>query len=174
VAPGGAQQYFGVDADLVAFSKAMANGFPISAIAGPSDLMSHVLDLNLTVTFYRDPIPMAAALATIQELEKGDALQRLVEIGAALKTHIRQTADRWSVPASLLGHEATPTLRFGFSSDSKNKQAVRSFCSSMIGEGVLVHPLHHWFLSSSINEKDLFRIMGAAERSLSKVAQLLA
>jgi len=174
LALGGAQQYYRVNADLVAFSKAMANGFPISAVAGREIYMSYVLDLNLTVTFYRDPIPMSAALATISELEKGDALKKLVDIGNILKSHIACAGDRWSVPVALSGHEATPTLRFGFPDDRTNKHATRAFCSSMIGEGVLVHPLHHWFLSASISQDDLSRVLEATDASLGKVAKLFA
>lgn len=172
VALGGAQQYFKVDADLVAFSKAMANGYPISALAGKASYMSHILDLNLTFTFYRDPIPMSAALATINELERGSALKKLVDIGKTLKSHIHCSANKNSIPTVLTGHEATPTLKFGFSEEKTNKHAMRAFCSSMIGEGVLVHPLHHWFLSSSIDDDDLSKILEATDVSLSKVAKL--
>lgn len=172
VALGGAQQYFGVNADLVALSKAMANGFPISALAGTSSLMSNVLDLNLTVTFYRDPIPMSAALATIRELERSNALDKLVETGRLLKSHISQISERLSIPAELVGHEATPTLRFGFPDIGSNRRAIRAFSSAMIGQGVMVHPLHHWFLSASLTEEDLSRVLLAAEKSLTSVAQL--
>ncbi|WP_158666139.1 aminotransferase class III-fold pyridoxal phosphate-dependent enzyme [Pseudomonas sp. SWI36] len=170
---GGAQQYFNVNADLVAFSKAMANGFPISALAGREIYMSHVLDLHLTITFYRDPIAMSAALETIKELERGETLRKLVDIGSSLRSHVGCVAEQCSIPVRLTGHEATPSIKFGFLDDDKNKRATRAFCSSMIGEGVLVHPLSHWFLSGSITNQDLSKVKRAISISMERVSSAL-
>jgi len=173
LALGGAQQYFRVNADLVAFSKAMANGYSISAIAGKLDYMSSILDLRLTTTFYRDPIPMAAALATINELESSDALRRLVDLGNILKSHVAAASSGSSIPVALIGHEAMPTMKFGFTDSSYNQRALRAFSSSMVSEGVLIHPLHHWFLSASISDDDLSKILHATTVSLRKVVEIL-
>ena len=68
---GGAQEVFGVVPDLVAFGKGMANGYPISAVAGRKDLLSQIEQgVFVSTTFGGDSIAMAAALATIKKLEQ--------------------------------------------------------------------------------------------------------
>ena len=70
LAPGGAQERFGVTPDLATFGKAIANGFPVAAIAGRADLM----DLFATGgvvhggTYNAQPIAMAATVATLKSL----------------------------------------------------------------------------------------------------------
>ena len=172
IALGGAQEFYKVDADLVAFSKAMGNGYPISAIAGRAAHMACVLDLQITITYYRDPIPFSAALATLSELESGVALQRIAVLGQILKNHVSTLADRWSIPVALVGQDSSPSLRFNFDDSTKNSRAVRAFCSAMIGEGIIIHPLNHWFLSSSLGPDEEDRLLHAITASMAKIARL--
>ena len=71
LAPGGAQERFGVTPDLATFGKAIANGFPVAAIAGRRDL----LDLFSTGgvvhggTYNAQPIAMAATVATLKSTD---------------------------------------------------------------------------------------------------------
>lgn len=173
IALGGAQEFYNVDADLVAFSKAMGNGYPISAIAGPAAHMAHVLDLQITITFYRDPISISAALATLSELENGVALKRIAALGQTLKSHISALASQWSIPVTLVGQDSSPSLKFQFDDSSKNGRAIRMFCSAMIGEGIILHPLNHWFLSSSLGPDEEDRLLQATTVSVKKTAKLL-
>lgn len=73
----GAQGLLGVQADVSTFSKAMANGHPISAVVGRADVLSALARTRISSTFYADPAPMAAALATIRILRDTDALERI-------------------------------------------------------------------------------------------------
>lgn len=70
---GGAQEYFGVKADLVALGKIIGGGFPIGAVAGRREVMEHLTPKGRVFnagTFNGHPISMAAGIATIQVLEK--------------------------------------------------------------------------------------------------------
>src|ERR1700693_2281229 len=69
IALGGAQDHFGVLPDLAAFSKGLSNGHAISVLAGQKRYMRRILDVGLTVTYYRTSDAIAAALATLAELE---------------------------------------------------------------------------------------------------------
>ena len=70
---GGAQQLFGVTPDLATFGKAIANGFPVAALAGRADLMDMFVSNGVLHggTYNGHPTCMAAAVATLRELETG-------------------------------------------------------------------------------------------------------
>jgi glutamate-1-semialdehyde 2,1-aminomutase len=94
LAPGGAQERYGVQADLVTFGKALGNGMPISAIAGPAEHLDRLSEIFFSGTHGGEVLSVAAALATLDELtpaayaqleEKGTRLRRGVE--AAIAAH---------------------------------------------------------------------------------------
>ena len=77
VAPGGAQQYFGVTPDLATFGKAIANGFPVSCLAGRGDLMDMlVAGVMHGGTYNAQPASMAAVIATLTSWAKKRRLTR--------------------------------------------------------------------------------------------------
>ena len=86
VALGGAQEYFGVKADLMCYSKAIANGMPISVLAGRSDIMRLCdRDVFFFTTFGGEALSLAAAKATIEELRERDVPASLHRQGRKLK-----------------------------------------------------------------------------------------
>ena len=155
IALGGAQEHFGVVPDLAAFSKGIANGHAISVLAGRRVFMRRILDLGLTVTYYRLPDAMAAALATIGQLESNGGPARLAALGTRLMAGLSEAAASAGVPARMVGFPATPFIEFGYDSQSANEQAMRRFCNGMLGRGVLMMPAHHWFLCTSMDESDI-------------------
>jgi glutamate-1-semialdehyde aminotransferase len=68
LAPGGAQERYGVRADLVTFGKALGNGMPISAVAGPAEYMDTLAEIFFSATHGGEALSMAAALATMDEM----------------------------------------------------------------------------------------------------------
>jgi glutamate-1-semialdehyde aminotransferase len=83
---GGAQEHYGVVPDLACFSKAVANGMPLSILAGRSDIMSLAAkDVFFYTTFGGEALSLAAAQATIEELKRTRAPERLAQQGKKLK-----------------------------------------------------------------------------------------
>jgi len=86
LALGGAQQHFGVTADLACYSKAIANGMPISVLAGSSEVMAHLeKDVFFFTTFGGEALSLAASRATIQELANKNVPAALERNGARLR-----------------------------------------------------------------------------------------
>lgn len=86
MALGGAQQYFGVDADLACFSKAVANGMPISVLTGRAEVMEHLQkDVFFYTTFGGEALSLAATRATIQEMRDKSVSAALDSIGSRLR-----------------------------------------------------------------------------------------
>ncbi|RZK32191.1 MAG: aminotransferase class III-fold pyridoxal phosphate-dependent enzyme [Hymenobacter sp.] len=93
IAVGGAQEYFGIKADLATFSKACANGMPIALLTGREDVMRlFEQDVFFFTTFGGEALSMAAAVATIQELRDKNVPAALAAQGKKLKDGYNQLA----------------------------------------------------------------------------------
>ena len=101
---GGYQSVVGVMPDLTTMGKAMANGYPISAIGGRADLM----DMFSTTpghpaffagTFNGHPAMAAAALATIRKLEREPVYEHIFKLGEKARSGLQALYDRLGVPA---------------------------------------------------------------------------
>lgn len=171
IALGGAQEHFNVVPDLAAFSKAIANGHAISVLAGRREYMQRILDLALTVTYYRLPGAMAAALATIGELEAAGAADRLAVLGTRLIDGLQAVAQQAGIPARVVGFPATPFIEFDYHDQPSREHAMRQFCNGMLGRGVLMMPAHHWFLCTSLSTVDIDETIDAAAAVFSGMAR---
>ena len=89
IALGGAQEKFDVDADMCTFSKAVANGMPLSILTGRKDILSMLdQDLFFYTTFGGEALSLAAAKATIQFMQSTDFFQAISAKGIYLKNLI--------------------------------------------------------------------------------------
>ncbi|HEY7373884.1 MAG TPA: aminotransferase class III-fold pyridoxal phosphate-dependent enzyme [Polyangia bacterium] len=99
LALGGAQQRFGVTADLACFSKAVANGMPLSALTGRADVMKLLeRDVFFFSTFGGEALSLAAARATLTALRERQVPMMLEHTGAILRDQYNQLADSLGVP----------------------------------------------------------------------------
>ena len=113
VAKGGAQELFGVRADICTFAKAMGNGYPIAAIAGNEDVMSWIGDdVVHGGTFTGHSVALAAANKTLEILDETDALKTIENYGLALQAGLSKILTRRSIPHSFTGHPALMGLFF--------------------------------------------------------------
>lgn len=83
-ANGGAQQLFGVTPDLATFGKGLANGYPVSAVAGRADIMKMMEDIFFSFTFGGELLSLAAAKATLEKLKREPVIERITATGEAL------------------------------------------------------------------------------------------
>ena len=104
LAPGGAQEHFGVVPDLAAFGKAIANGYPLAAVAGRTEIMAQVAStVFVSSTFGGDTIALGAARATLQRVRAGGVVEHLWREGARLMEGFNAIADEHGVPARMIG-----------------------------------------------------------------------
>ncbi|MCK9281245.1 MAG: aminotransferase class III-fold pyridoxal phosphate-dependent enzyme [Melioribacteraceae bacterium] len=93
MALGGAQEYFGITPDLATYSKAIANGMPISVLTGKRKIMDLIEnDIFFFTTFGGEALSLAAAKATMQELKDKNVPAYLNEKGALLKNGYNEIA----------------------------------------------------------------------------------
>jgi glutamate-1-semialdehyde 2,1-aminomutase len=83
-ANGGAQALFGVTPDLATFGKGLANGYPVSAVAGRGDVMKLMEEIFFSFTFGGETLSLAAAKATLLKLRREPVVQTLTARGEAI------------------------------------------------------------------------------------------
>ncbi len=101
LAPGGAQERFGITPDLSCFGKIIGGGLPVGAFGGRADIMDCLAPLGGVYqagTLSGNPLAMAAGLAALEELTATHAHAKLEEIGAQLEAGMRAAAKSANVP----------------------------------------------------------------------------
>jgi glutamate-1-semialdehyde 2,1-aminomutase len=87
-ANGGAQMYFGVIPDLATFGKGLANGYPVSAVAGRADIMRLMEEIFFSFTFGGETLSLAASYAVLEKLQREPVVEKLFRIGQYLVDHL--------------------------------------------------------------------------------------
>lgn len=173
---GGAQQYFGVTPDLAIFGKAMASGFPISAIVGQKKWMKVIEESRVihAGTMNAGSASVAAALATIQTLESESPYDRLFSLGQRLMKGLGEAAASAGIPVTLQG--PGPMFHIGFTSLRKitdyrdclsfDNAAQRRFIGGMHDHGVRIIGRGLWYISTVHSQSDIDQAISVAGKVL--------
>ncbi|HXG51796.1 MAG TPA: aminotransferase class III-fold pyridoxal phosphate-dependent enzyme [candidate division Zixibacteria bacterium] len=139
VALGGAQQRYGVIPDLACFGKAMANGFPLSAIVGRGDVMRLFDEVFFSFTFGGEAASLAAAKATIGELRQKNVIAHLWEQGRRLRDGYRVLAREYGMESSTdcLGLPPHTVVVFRDADGSESLAMKSLFMQECLKRGVL-------------------------------------
>lgn len=151
IAVGGAQEYFGVKADLAVFSKACANGMPIAFLTGRADVMelfnSEVFSYT---TFGGEALSLAACKATIEELRAKNVPQYLDEKGALLKNGYNDLAKELGLEnyTKCIGYNCRSMVTF--TPEAGNGLELKTLMQQeMIKRGILWAGFHNMCFSHS-------------------------
>ncbi len=176
VAKGGVQELFGVKADLCTFAKAIANGYPLSVVAGREDIMRHVGDgVMHGGTFTGHSVSLAAAAKTLEILDETTALQDIENYGLQLQNGLSQILSKRGIAHCFTGHPALMGLFFADAAPSNYREWIHSnyeFYDTLAPElheqGILVEPdsREPWFLCESHNVKCLQETLDKFERAV--------
>lgn len=96
VAPGGAQEVFGITPDLTAMGKVIGGGLPVGAFGGRADIMDQLAPTGTVYqagTLSGNPLAMAAGLTQLREMERLDGWNKLEELGALYEKNVREIID---------------------------------------------------------------------------------
>ncbi len=159
VAKGGVQELFDFKADLCTFAKAVANGYPISILAGREDIMRHIGDgVVHGGTFTGHAVSLAAADKTLEILDETDALQTIRNYGLELQQGLSQILNGRGIVHSFTGAPALMGMFFADQAPKNYREWVHSdyeFYDTLAPElheqGIMVEPdsREPWFLCES-------------------------
>ena len=178
LALGGAQEYFNVIPDIAVFGKAMAAGFPISSIAGKRDIMNLITQGKVihAGTFNSNPISIAAAYATVTELEKnnGGIYKHIFRLGNRLKEGIEKIVKDIGFPAILQGPGPMFHLFFTHRKSvnhyrdylDSDMEIYEKFIEYLLHEGILSLSRGIWYISAAHSDEDIERTLEAVEKGI--------
>lgn len=162
----GSWEVFGVRPDLSAYSKAIANGMALAAVAGVDRFRDAATQVYSTGSFWCAAGAMAAALETLRVLKRDDGIARMAAAGQQLRDGIQAIADRHGIGLRQSGPVQMPLMLF---EDDEDFSMGEAFCSAAIRNGLYFHPWHNMFLSSAHGEKDIGEALERAERAFAEL-----
>ena len=179
LAPGGAQEYFGVKADLVTYGKIIGGGMPVGAYGGSRSLMEHVAPCGPVYqagTLSGNPVAMAAGLAQLRYLhDHPQVYTHINHMGASLAQDMGKLCEKSSIPVainqvgSLLSPFFTPTEVSTFV-DAKGSDVgmYARYFSEMLQRGIYLAPAQFeaMFLSDAHSGEDLTATLEAFQQTL--------
>ena len=179
---GGYQAVAGVTPDLTTLGKAMANGWPVSALGGKAELM----DMFSTTpgrpaffagTFNGHPAMAAAALATIDKLEREAVHEHVFRLGERARTGLQELYDRLGVPAVVSGFGSVFVSYFLEGPVARYDDLLRNDVDLFIGyrrelmaEGIFELPLNlkRSHFSYAHTDDDAERLIAATEAAVTR------
>lgn len=169
---GGGSELCGVVPDMAAFGKGMANGYPISAVAGRKELLQQIEQgVFISTTFGGDSIAMAASLATLKILEQPGFYEHIMKIGTMQRDGIAELIKKYDLGnvLSVSGMPAHAGVSFE-GHGSLNYLDIQSvYSQTMIENGILVFAIYN--LNRSHTEKEAKAYLDATDKAFALIKQ---
>jgi glutamate-1-semialdehyde 2,1-aminomutase len=179
LAPGGAQQYYGVEADITVLGKILGGGFPVGAFCGRRELMER---LDTVVyqrpcysfhggTFAANPVTMTAGLATLRVLQDGNLTNTLNRTGTRVRKELLNIFEKNSVDAQVTGagsifntHFTREKVTDSIAAYKADRRKLVSYDLALIANGLFFLPTHNGFLSTEHSDADLEKLFKETEK----------
>ena len=196
LAPGGAQERFGIKPDLSCFGKIIGGGLPVGAFGGRADIMDFLAPLGPVYqagTLSGNPLAMAAGIAALEELgsracegadhprshERGyEVYGRLEQLGAQLETGMRDAAKSASVPVTFnrcgsmfCGYFTSEPVWNLADAMKSDRERFKKFFHGMLDAGVYLAPsqFEAGFLSTAHTEADIEKTVNVAAKAMKQL-----
>jgi len=179
VAPGGAQELFGVTPDLTALGKILGGGFPVGAVVGRKDVMrwaapgKGIDTLFHSGTYNGHPTAMAAGLAVLRELQRPGMYERLDALTADLKARVSSAARRHRLEVRTPGVGSVFAIVFAGTEPRTYRELARAAATRrrvldlrLLTEGVYSRAGDRFNLSLAHTENDVAFTGDAIDRAM--------
>ena len=176
---GGAQQYFNISPDLSIFAKAIGSGYPISVVAGKKKWM-HLIEEAKVIhagTMNSGNPTVAAALATIDVLEKENPYPRMFQYGKKLMEGLREAAARYGHNLVVQGPGTMFHIAFTNKAEIKDYRdtldldriKLGKFVAGMHDRGIRVIGRGLWYISAAHTEEEIDHAVNTAAEVFSNI-----
>jgi len=167
----GALSKLGVQPDLVAYAKAMSNGFPCAAVVGRGEIMDAANASFISSSYWTDGVGPAAAVVCVRKMREVNAQAKIWELGGKLQEGLRAIAAKHpSAKMTVSGMPSVPSFAFDLGDDA---QAARTlFTRGMLRRGFLVST--YCYMMWTHTEEHVQSFLEAADAVLGEIEKLAA
>ncbi len=179
LAPGGAQQYYGVTSDITVFGKILGGGFPVGAFCARRKIMER-LDTHIYErphcsfhggTFAANPITMIAGLATLKILEDGRLINELNKLGDKIREQLKEIFEENGVDVQVTGagslfnvHFTKKEVKDANATFKADRNKLLDYHLRLIANGVFFLPTHNGALSTAHTKADIEKLLLETEK----------
>ena len=159
LALGGAQEYFGVTPDLSSFGKGLANGYPISVIAGRGDVMKLMEEIFFSFTFGGEALSLAASLAVLEKMQTQPVIEALASQGKKILEGVRVLIKKHEIAdfMGIGGFAAQSGLSIKDTADYTQYEIRTLFLQEVFARGVLCIGIHN--MCYAHDDKDIEKLL---------------
>ena len=152
---GGAQEFYGVEPDMCSLGKVIAGGFPLAAVAGKEEMMSH-FDASSTEadaylpqigTLSGNPVASAAGLKTLEILRREGTYERIFATGNRLRSELQRMLNEAELPARVVGEAPLFDIFF-------TEQEVTDYRSTLLADKQMLGRFNELLLARGVLKGD--------------------
>lgn len=159
----GSDHYYGFEADLICFCKALANGWNVSALCGKDWLKSAVSGVTYTGSYWMSAVPFAAAIACINKMKKLNVPAVFRKNALMLTDGLRAAAANNGFNLVVSGEPALFYLRIA---DADNNLMLhQEWVAECVKRGIFITNHHNHFMNAAMTQEDLKQTIDVAEEA---------
>lgn len=156
----GSDHYYGFEADLICFCKALANGWNVSCLCGKDFLKSAMSGLSYTGSYWMSAVPFAAGIACIEKMKKLDTPTLFRKLGTQLTDGLKAAAANNGFDLVVSGEPALFYLRIA---NDDSLFIHQDWVQEMVSRGIFITSHHNHFINASLTEDDIKYTIDVAE-----------
>jgi glutamate-1-semialdehyde 2,1-aminomutase len=179
---GGAQEYYGVEPDVVCYGKILGGGFALSAVGGHREIMrladptlaSASNFVHISGTLSGNPVSAVAGLVTLAELEEPGVYEHLHKLGERLRTGLAGQLNAHGIGGSVIGSGPIAAVEFSDPAEPRSGLVLREAVNrALILRGVLVQLQTRFYISLVHTEAEIDFAVDAFGAALGAAIQRL-
>lgn len=156
----GSDHYYGIEADLLCFCKALANGWNVSALCGKEFLKSSISSLSYTGSYWLSAIPFAAGIACINKMKNLNTPALFREKGLKVGEGLKAAAANNGFHLVVSGEPSLFYLRLA---DDDSLMLHQEWVAEMVKRGIFITSHHNHFINASLTDEDIAHTVDVAE-----------
>ncbi len=162
----GSDHYYGFEADLICFCKALANGYNVSALCGKNSLKNAVSSLSYTGSYWLSAMPFAAGIACINKMKELDTPKLFRELGLKLTDGLKEVATANGFNMVVSGEPSLFYLRLA---DDDSLFIHQDWIQECVKRGIFFAGHHNHFINASLTEEDIKFTLDVADEAFKAI-----
>ena len=163
----GSDHYYGFQADIICFCKALANGYNMSAACGVESLRSAASSLSYTGSYWMSAEPFAACIATVEKMKKLDTPKLFRQLGTELTDGFVAAAKAHGFDLKVSGEPALFYLRI---TNDDSLMLHQEWVAECVSRGLFITSHHNHFINAALTREDIALAVDIADDAFGVVA----